>query len=224
MRWYFWDDVPRAGADNMAVDDALLQHAADIGCVLRFYQWLQPTVSIGYFQPHAAATAEGYNVVRRPSGGGVVDHREDFTFSLVFSTGHPLFQVDRFESYRLINRAVAAALTGVGVECRLHDKDVPGRVDRRLMQCFVTPARFDVVGAAGKLCGGAQRRRSWGMLHQGSIIAGPARADLAAALLTSFTELLGAEVEAQTAWPEVEALAAGLVADQYGNPAWTRRR
>ena len=226
MKWYFWADVPRGGAANMAIDDALLQQAADIGCLLRFYRWSQPTVSVGYFQPHAAAVpaAKGCDVVRRPSGGGVVDHRADFTFSLVFCAEHPLFQVDRFDSYRRINHAVAAALRDLGVDCRLHGDDVPQTVDRRVMQCFVTPARFDVVGAVGKLCGGAQRRRSEGMLHQGSIVVSLARDGLAAALFARFKELLGTDVEAQTSWPEVESLAATMVAEQYGNQAWTHRR
>ena len=44
-------DPPAPGAWNMAVDEALLLDAAENGlATLRFYQWSEPTLSLGYFQ------------------------------------------------------------------------------------------------------------------------------------------------------------------------------
>jgi len=49
-------DPPAEGAWNMAVDEALLDAAAETNMpTLRFYQWQCPTLSLGYFQQYAIA-------------------------------------------------------------------------------------------------------------------------------------------------------------------------
>src|SRR5688500_9559950 len=82
-------DPPASGAWNMAVDEALLESAAT-GSVatLRFYEWHEPTLSLGYFQPaadreqHAASRA--CPLVRRASGGGAIVHDRELTYSLAW--------------------------------------------------------------------------------------------------------------------------------------------
>jgi lipoate-protein ligase A len=75
-------DPPAPGPWNMAVDDVLLDLAAATGqATLRFYQWQQPTLSLGYFQAldnrrqHAAS--QDCPVVRRATGGGGVLHHPE---------------------------------------------------------------------------------------------------------------------------------------------------
>ena len=83
-------DPPAAGAWNMAVDEALLETAADSGvATLRFYQWNEPTLSLGYFQ---AATDRDQHpasrdcpLVRRASGGGAILHDRELTYSMAMS-------------------------------------------------------------------------------------------------------------------------------------------
>ena len=89
---------------NMAVDEVLLLQVADMP-VLRLYDWDRPAVSIGYFQHFAAAPENGRSVVRRPTGGGIVFHEHDLTFTLVIPKGHPITALSRTESYRLVNGA-----------------------------------------------------------------------------------------------------------------------
>jgi len=63
--------LPHVAADgphNMAADEVLLESAAAGVASLRFYDWSEPTVSLGYFQPRGARLA-GLPYVRRPSGG-----------------------------------------------------------------------------------------------------------------------------------------------------------
>src|SRR5689334_21696416 len=80
-------DPPRQGSMNMAIDDALLESAAEAGvATLRLYQWSEPTLSLGYFQ--AAAERKTHQpsltcaLVRRASGGGAILHDRELTYSL----------------------------------------------------------------------------------------------------------------------------------------------
>ncbi|MFP4069868.1 MAG: lipoyl protein ligase domain-containing protein, partial [Opitutales bacterium] len=69
-------------ATNMAVDAALLQSLPEGVAVLRHYGWIEPSLSFGYAQPYAqvaAAAPPGVRLVRRLTGGGLVDHRNDWT-------------------------------------------------------------------------------------------------------------------------------------------------
>ncbi|MCA9268810.1 MAG: hypothetical protein KDA41_10090, partial [Planctomycetales bacterium] len=79
---------PCSGAMNMALDEALLESAAEASsATLRIYQWSRPTLSLGYFQ--AAADRAGHvasrdcDLVRRQSGGGAILHDRELTYSLV---------------------------------------------------------------------------------------------------------------------------------------------
>src|ERR1700682_6410647 len=79
-------DPPALGAWNMAVDQALLEHAASGGWTLRFYSWIEPTLSLGYFQAHrdrrTHTASRGLPLVRRASGGGAIVHDHELTYSL----------------------------------------------------------------------------------------------------------------------------------------------
>ena len=99
----FYYDSADSPAFNMAKDEYLL---STITCpTLRFYDWDQATVSIGYFQNHSIAALEGLSYVRRATGGGLVDHRNDLTFSLILPIDHHFIQC-RCESYLLINSVI----------------------------------------------------------------------------------------------------------------------
>src|SRR4051794_9804512 len=86
-------DPPCDGAWNMALDEALLLSAERDGIgALRFYTWREPTLSLGYFQPHAdrAAHAASKNctLVRRASGGGAILHDRELTYSIALPRFH----------------------------------------------------------------------------------------------------------------------------------------
>jgi hypothetical protein len=88
-------DPPQNGAWNMAVDEALLLDAIEDGsATLRFYQWSEPTLSLGYFQRYADRNqhhaSRNCAIVRRQSGGGAILHDRELTYSLVLPPGHPL--------------------------------------------------------------------------------------------------------------------------------------
>src|SRR5438876_9547937 len=109
-----WDflQLPAASAPfNMALDEALLRAAVERRRpLLRVYSWEQPAVSIGYFQKFPAHLAGKIDIVRRPTGGGLVYHGEDTTYTVVVPPSHRLYGVATADAYCAIHKAIAVAL------------------------------------------------------------------------------------------------------------------
>lgn len=168
--WLLWVDTARDPFINMSIDECLLKNIKQYANpLLRIYQWDCPSVSIGFVQSYQAAPQEGYSIVRRPTGGGVVYHDHDLTYTIVIPPEHEICGLDRIESYRVIHDAVKIALNNLGISTSLAATEIPKHIDRAFMQCFTTPTRYDVVGDGRKYAGAAQRRTRDGILHQGSI-------------------------------------------------------
>ena len=177
--WYFWDDCAHSPEQNMEIDLSLLLNSSKLAGhpLLRVYEWDRPSASIGYVQNEdAVRNRENYTVVKRPTGGGVVYHDNDFTYSIIVPAEHEILKLNRVESYHIFHRAVAKALSNFGFECILADEDIPSSVNRATMQCFTTPTKYDILcvdsnapGRRIKVGGSAQRRKKEGILHQGSL-------------------------------------------------------
>lgn len=214
----FMDAEPGRGAWNMAVDQAFLERGG--APVLRVYGWDRPTVTLGYAQPWAKLAAElpEWPVVRRWTGGGVVFHGKDFTYTLMVPAGHPWAETRPLESYRLIHGALAGALARQGAAgCRLAEaedvKDLPF--------CFEAPALHDVIRGAVKVAGAGQRRGKLGLLHQGSVqrlVVGPG-------FWREWAGELAREVREEEALPAaVRVRAEELEAKRYSLPEWLESR
>lgn len=163
----FWlDPQPRTGSLNMALDQAWLERGRRP--LLRVYRWSTPSVTIGYAQNLAklAEALPDWPVVRRWTGGGVVFHQSDYTYTLMVPAGHPWAETRPVDSYRKIHAALAEGLVAAGfVGCRLaEEKDV-----KDLPFCFEAPALHDVIRGPVKVAGAGQRRGKLGLLHQGSV-------------------------------------------------------
>jgi lipoate-protein ligase A len=210
----------------MAADELLLEAASAEVSWLRLYGWTVPAVSFGYFQSHTVVPP-GRPAVRRLTGGGVVDHAHDLTFSLAVSRHHPLYQLDRFASYRAVNAALLPVARSLGLTATLAEETTAVE-DRRLLVCFAAPARYDVVTPAGKWCGGAQRRTAQGLLLQGStalaLTPGVPREMIAHAVAEALAALLAPHRDAWTPDAAFLARVAALAAQRYAAPAWHRKR
>ncbi len=191
--WHLWRDESRSPDENMELDSLLLARSAELDGhpLLRLYKWDRPAVSIGYTQKESAVPDRGNRViVKRPTGGGVVFHDNDLTYTVVTPPEHWISALDRVESYHVIHKALVRALETFGLSCVLAG-DSPSRIDRATMRCFATPTKYDVVLAESglKVAGAAQRRTRDGILHQGSVAldrVGRGWNELAAALEKAF--------------------------------------
>ncbi|MGD1019142.1 MAG: hypothetical protein ABSA12_07465 [Verrucomicrobiia bacterium] len=212
-----WDFLlsPAAGAAwNMALDEALLHTAAKRGRpLLRVYAWEKPSVSFGYFLKFPAPLAERHDVVRRLTGGGVVYHVEDTTYTVVVPPAHALYAMKTADAYCALHKAVAAAFESRPM---LHEAMIQSPQGQ--YECFQKPVHGDVVADGRKLAGGAQRRTKSGLLHQGSI----AKKLSASQIKHGFQEALGIEFETYVVTGSERALAEKLVREKYGTTSWNR--
>jgi len=172
-------DPPRDGPMNMAIDEVLLKSAANGGvATLRLYQWSEPTLSLGYFQP--AAERETHQpslhcpLVRRASGGGAILHHRELTYSLALpeaslsaNSSRLLYEKVHASLISLLDElGVSAALFGAGAPCETAQH---GNGQEPFL-CFERRTCFDIVSSGVKIVGSAQRRRRGGVLQHGSIL------------------------------------------------------
>jgi len=152
----------------MAVDEALLEAMPRLGQpVLRFYGWTEPAASFGYFQKYVEVEHATLlrPLVRRPTGGGIVPHDADWTYSLAFPTGYQWHSLRAPESYRRVHEWIQAAFARLDVATELAPccrKATPG-------QCFVGYEQSDLLWRGKKIAGAAQRRTRTSLLIQGSV-------------------------------------------------------
>lgn len=164
---WWWDDmVPRGASANMAIDEWLLLHQPPVP-VLRSYRWLHPAVTFGFAEKAGPIRAmyPDREMTRRWTGGGVVEHGEDATYSLVLPRASAPDWQNSAAVYARVHEAVALVLRARGVPAfRVEDGvQIPGSL------CFHAPVRHDVLVHGRKVAGAGQRRTREGVLHQGSL-------------------------------------------------------
>lgn len=219
-RLLLWiDPEPRPGPEAMAVDDWLLETAVEP--VLRVYGWSGDWGSLGYFGliSEARAAFPGLPWVRRRTGGGLVDHRADWTYSVIAPGGSLLASLPGAESYRIVHQALADVLNAEGVCAVLSD----GGAGTGSAACFENPVGHDLVGANGcKLAGAGQRRGRRGLLHQGSV-ALPCEARNSEVRGARLADALASEW-CKVEWQPPSEWIREAVRERYGRDGWTLRR
>ena len=158
------DMASHSAAMQMAVDEALFASAT--APALRFYHWRQPSLSFGYFGRFADVAAEAgqRELVRRWTGGGLVLHGNDLTYSLVLPPSYLPTGCSARAVYSSVHAALVEALAGAG-KIELAARDAPKVSDA----CFANPVTADVLADGRKIAGAAQRRTRAGLLQQGSV-------------------------------------------------------
>jgi hypothetical protein len=166
--WFILNSGACAPPFNMAMDEALLEAMPRLQKpVLRFYGWTEPAASFGYFQKFEDVSRDTLlrPLIRRSTGGGLVPHDADWTYSLAFPTTHEWYSLKAIESYRRVHEWIAAAFARLNVDTELAaicKRSAPG-------QCFAGYEKFDVLWHGKKIAGAAQRRSKLGLLIQGSV-------------------------------------------------------
>jgi lipoate-protein ligase A len=227
-------------AENMATDFLLLQRYPGEGKArYRNYGWREPAFTFGYSQKVSFVRSQlpaggTFDLCRRPTGGGVVDHRDDWTYAVVIPRGHPLEEKGAGQSYRAIHEALAGALAAAGVPVALKASSEPAAGPEPggpAGVCFERAEIHDVVHAesGAKIAGGAQKRNKRGLLFQGSVwrpAAGGGAIDwdrLGDGLVGRLAAALNVDAAASP-WPEFsEGELEGLV-ERYSSPEWMEFR
>jgi lipoyl(octanoyl) transferase len=210
------DREPGSAAMNMALDEALLEDAAVP--ILRFYRWRKPSLSFGYFGLYAelANQSSEREIVRRWTGGGIVPHGHDVTYSVIIPASHPFFARSSPQIYAALHDVIRCALDANGVQATLANSAAP-KVSEN---CFANAVRADVMSGGQKIAGAAHRRSRAGLLHQGSI----QQRDLPAGFRHDFAQTLCERYETKSLTTELLQRAAGISAEKYGTTEWLMRR
>ena len=213
------------GAWNMAVDEAILEHAqaghGESSATLRLYAWDPACLSLGHAQPFADVDTarlrqSGWEVVRRATGGRAILHTDELTYSVTGSADDPVLAGGVLESYNRLAQALLLAIQKMGLPVEIKaEKSGESTIPNPI--CFEVPSTYEITVAGKKLIGSAQARKKEGVLQHGSLpLTGDmtricqalvfedesARADAAARLLTRATTVesaLGRAVSWETA-------------------------
>ena len=215
---HVWNDLEvRSGFENMAVDELLWE--TGVVPLLRTYRWDGHWLSLGYFSrlqalKDAFPSWQG-GVVRRPTGGGIVDHRHDWTYSLFVPRGFPLAEMSAADRYRFIHSAIAQVMQKHGASSALCGEYRGSSSDL----CFEGAVANDVLDHQGnKIAGAGQRRGRSGLLHQGSISHLPSQN-----FAFDLASVLSQRVEFQTPKIDPQSLEK-LVETKYASNTWTAKK
>jgi len=163
------------GAMNMAIDEALLVIEKQKGFppALRVYQFVPPTLSIGYFQKmkkevnftHCKESGIGY--VRRPTGGRAVLHDKELTYSVTMAYPHKILEMNLLDSFHYLCEGIIKAIGLLGGNAYFSDRE-----DNEISSpsCFAAPTFSDILLNGKKVVGSAQMRNDYGLLQHGSIL------------------------------------------------------
>src|SRR5438270_3476975 len=147
-QYRFLNTEPLDAAMNMAIDESVQMHYLQNSAppTLRVFRWEQPSISLGRFQSiereidTERCQQLGVALVRRPTGGRAVYHRDEFTYSIVIGKreGVPSGVV---AAYTYLAHGLIAALNALGVHAILSDEHVSKRPSAA---CFASSTQADL--------------------------------------------------------------------------------
>jgi lipoate-protein ligase A len=154
--------------------------------------------------------------VRRWTGGGVVSHGEDLTYSIMIGSMDAAFALPSKMIYHRVHSAVSQALRKIGIEADIIEKQ-SAKISEA---CFANPVASDVIANGRKIAGAAHRKSGSGLLHQGSIQS----PNLDERFRKVFAALLSSQITVAKTEEAVLDAAEELAANKYATTAWLHRR
>lgn len=174
------------------MDAGLADRARATGeATLRVYGWARPTLSFGRHEAvrvrfsAESLAREGVDAVRRPTGGRVLLHDGEVTYSVTA----PADDSERLgEGFARINALLLRALARLGVIAG----EAPRDTERPALRpgsdaCFASPSAGEIVVGHRKLVASAQRRDAGALLQHGSILLDDRQARIAAFAVAPMT-------------------------------------
>ena len=208
-KWRFLDTGHDNCHSNMAIDEAMFFEYAsgNIPPTLRIYSWNPPALSLGHVQDPkrelnlSNCQKEDISFVRRITGGGVIFHHNELTYSIVCSLDDIKAQDRSVRGvYRRLSSFLIEAYAELGLlaqysidHAKTNNLPVPSNetlAQRRDHFCFASNELYDIVINGKKLGGNAQRRKKNLIFQHGSI---PLKLDLKEAI--SFMQIIPPALE-----------------------------
>jgi lipoate-protein ligase A len=176
------------GAVNMAEDLHILnryRHLDDFTArpTLRLYFFSPPALSLGFFQNKLdgelikRAKSQGYDIVRRPTGGRAVLHLDEITYSVAASYKSGIFAGRLMETYKIISDFLYNFFLKIGLNPDIRAQNVVNSVENvgnaennnKNFNCFLKAHSYEITFSGKKICGNSQRRNDTAFLQHGSI-------------------------------------------------------
>jgi len=175
--WRLLYTPPSSGAWNMAVDESILEHIhrGEAMPTLRLYSWDPPCLSLGHAQSFADVDLErikanGWEVVRRVTGGRAILHTDELTYSVTGSTDEAVLAGGVLESYNRLAQALLHAVRELGLPVEIKEHEPAGHSSSVTNPvCFEVPSTYEITVNGKKLIGSAQARKKEGVLQHGSL-------------------------------------------------------
>ncbi len=182
-----------SGLTNMQTDLKMFAdfEAGAIESTLRIYSWEPKCITYGYAQKIEGlldgeierwsdgemGRLRGWDIVKRPTGGGIVFHNEaEVTYSLVTEIDNPKLPKGLIPSYKKLSEAIVRGLNKLSIGAEIKGnwgrKDKPDSrfpIPNSHNLCFAFPSEYEIVVDAKKIVGSAQKRGKRTLLQQGSI-------------------------------------------------------
>lgn len=214
---------------QMALDDVLVQEESlKTEDLCRFFNWRGgPCATFGYAQFYQSCKAqfEALGIreyTRRPTGGGIVLHKDDLTFSLIFNYGGVL---NVRQIYDKLHGLIREGFERSGIKFDSYGaqsdyRPSPGGVSS---SCFNNPVGGDLMDGGRKILGGAMRRYGGRILYQGSLQYKGARGsgEFESIIACAFADFLGvSDLNGLELPPTVIKGAERLVLERYRTQSW----
>ncbi len=158
----------------MAIDEAISEAVREklSPPTLRLYQWVKPSITIGYFQKASDINLEyckkkSYPIIRRLTGGMAILHDSELTYSFSSRNDSEPFRNSLIENYLSLSSALASALTLINIDAQI--TLIKNRRERNPF-CFKISSYGEITVNGKKIIGSAQKRYKNGFLQQGSIM------------------------------------------------------
>lgn len=161
----------------MALDEQIFNRYLEDGIgVFRIYSWEKPSFTYGFSQDLQneinleQCGVDGIQVAKRITGGGILFHDHEITYSFVCSKDDVGEPQSVFVSYRNICKFLMSfyASLGLAPEFALEAENFKSRSAPHQF-CSAAHEKYDIVIAGRKIGGNAQKRRRQVIFQHGSI-------------------------------------------------------
>ena len=233
MSLLIYPDLSERGPENMGADWWMFSNSSHAQLpTFRAYSWESDEISFGYGQNwEGVERVTGLpinNLMRRPTGGGIVRHGGDWTYCLTLPRDHSSFSIPSLRLYELIHEAIGLALAKQDVATSLQPcpackpNGIPG-------DCFEEPVGKDLMTENGKvkLAGAAMKKSKKAVLVQGTIDLSSIPSFDAKSFKNDLVGVLSdiVEEEAETVeWPESFLSERNIFAGEFASLEWRRDR